>query len=75
MAQIVTHTYTRVRALNVALPDPPLGVGIRAGKPKADRAIRKRKAATYQAPSGLGTGPIGSGMSTPYGVLICTWGT
>ena len=41
-SQNCTHTctYTRVRALNVTLPDP-LGSGIRAGQLKADRAIRK----------------------------------
>ena len=60
--------YTRVRALNV-VTGPRLGsgtnprrVGIRAGKPRADRAILKRKAAAYQPLPGVGTGPYGSGM-------------
>ena len=75
MAKIVrTRVRTRVRTLNVRLPDPegvryqsPLGVGIRAGKPKADRAIRKEKLPLTN-PFGVGTGPFGVRYQPPSGV-------
>ena len=71
MAKIVPHTctYTLVRIKRSVTgprrgPVPtPKGVGIRAGKPKADRAIRKEKAAAYQ--------PLRGWYEHPVGVLIC----
>ena len=64
MAKIV-RTRTYVHALNVTYFTGPVGVryhpkgGKGAGKPKADRAIRKRKAAVYQPPKGLVPDPKG----------------
>ena len=74
MAKIVTHTCTRIKR-SVTGPltkvrgsgTNPFGVGIRAGKPKADRAIRKEKAATYQPPKGLVPYPEGVRYEHPYG--------
>ena len=48
----------------------PFGCGIRAGKPKADRATTKRKATSYLLPTPFGgwyRTPSGSCRSTPVG--------
>ena len=77
MAKIVrTHVYAHVhacarikRSVTGPLRGPgtnPEGVGIRAGKPKADRAIRKEKLPLTN-PEGVGTGPRRGWYRTPKG--------